>query len=61
MTTYVEMLRRRINNEKGAEIVEWILWVGGIAVLAGSLFALFSGSFTTLATNIMGSVGAVGS
>jgi hypothetical protein len=59
--TQLEKVRQQVTGESGAEIVEWILWVGGIAVLAGSLFALFSGSFTTLATNIMGSVGAVGS
>jgi hypothetical protein len=36
MVTYLEMLRQRIDNEKGAEIVEGVRWVGGIAILAGS-------------------------
>ena len=37
MKTYAEMLllkALKINNEEGAEVVEWVLWVGGIAVLA---------------------------
>jgi Flp pilus assembly pilin Flp len=61
MTTYVEMLRRRINNEKGAEIVEWVLWVGGIAILAGTLYTVVSGALTTTITNIVSGITGVAS
>ena len=56
MKTYLEMLQRRINNEKGAEIVEWVLWVGGIAILAGTLYTVVSGALTTTVTKIVGGV-----
>jgi Flp pilus assembly pilin Flp len=52
----VEMLQQRINNEKGAEIVEWVLWVGGIAILAGTLYTVVSGSLTTTITTIVGNI-----
>jgi hypothetical protein len=41
--TYAEMLllkALKINNEEGAEVVEWVLWVGGIAVLAGAIYTV---------------------
>jgi hypothetical protein len=53
------MLQQRINNEKGAEIVEWVLWVGGIAILAGTLYGVVSTSLTTTIQNIVGGIGAV--
>jgi Flp pilus assembly pilin Flp len=53
MCTYVELLRQRMVNEQGAEIVEWVLWVGAIAVLAGTLYTVVSGAVSNLATNII--------
>ena len=41
---YAKVLASRINNEKGAEIVEWVLWVGGMVVLGGIVLAALSGS-----------------
>jgi Flp pilus assembly pilin Flp len=56
MATYLEMLRQQISNEKGAEIVEWVLWVGGIAILAGTLYGVVSGALTNTITNIVGGI-----
>ena len=53
MRGYIERLRQDTNNERGAEIVEWVLWVGGIALLAGAMFTLLSGQLTNLATTII--------
>ena len=53
MRAYIERLRQDTNNERGAEIVEWVLWVGGIALLAGAMFTLLSGQLTNLATTII--------
>ena len=53
MVTFLEMLQRRIDNEKGAEIVEWVLWIGGIGVLAGVLYGVVSGALTTLVGTII--------
>ena len=62
MKTYAEMLllkALKINNEEGAEVVEWVLWVGGIAILAGTLYAVVSGALSNLATNIISGMGAI--
>jgi len=53
MRTYIERLRQSTNDERGAEIVEWVLWVGGIALLASAMFTLLSGQLTNLATTII--------
>jgi hypothetical protein len=53
MRTYIERLRQGTTNERGAEIVEWVLWVGGIALLASAMFTLLSGQLTNLATTII--------
>ena len=57
----MELLRARVNNEKGAEIVEWVLWVGGIAILAGTLYTVVSGALTNTVTNIVGGIKGVSS
>jgi Flp pilus assembly pilin Flp len=53
MQTYLNILRQRMQNEQGAEIVEWVLWVGGIALLAGVLFTTVSGALNTTISNIV--------
>ena len=53
MRTSIERLWQSTNNERGAEIVEWVLWVGGIALLAGAMYTVLSGALSTLATNII--------
>jgi hypothetical protein len=60
--TYAEMLllkALKINNEEGAEVVEWVLWVGGIAVLAGAIYAVVNNSLSTKTTDIMNSIAPV--
>ena len=56
MRGYIDLLRQRVSNEKGAEIVEWVLWVGGIAILAGTLYTVVSGALTTTVTSIVGGI-----
>ena len=51
----------RIHNEKGAEVVEWVIWTGGILVLAGVLYSIMSSTFTAKASAIMNSIGPVAS
>ena len=55
----IKLLRERVGNEKGAEIVEWVLWVGGIAILAGTLYTVVSGALTNTITNIVGGISGV--
>jgi hypothetical protein len=56
MRQAIVLLRQRIGNERGAEIVEWVLWVGGIAILAGTLYTVVSGALSNTVTNIMGGI-----
>lgn len=57
MMTYLEMLRRQVSNEKGAEVVEWVIWVGLIAAIAGTLFAVLNPALSTAIGNIVTSIG----
>ena len=59
MRTYIERLRQNTSDERGAEIVEWVLWVGGIALLAGVMYVVLSGQLTNLATTIINGMGPV--
>jgi len=59
MHTQLDLLGERIGNEQGAEIVEWVLWVGGIAVLASAMYTVLSGALTTVATNIIAGMGSI--
>ena len=52
----VEMLQQRVNNEKGAEIVEWVLWVGGIAILAGALYLAVSGALQNTVNSVLNGI-----
>ena len=57
----VEMLQQRVNNEKGAEIVEWVLWVGGIAILAGALYLAVSGALTNTVNTVLNGINPISS
>ena len=57
--TFLETIQRQVSGEQGAEIVEWVLWVGGIAILAGTLYTVVSGALSNLATNIISNMGAI--
>ena len=62
MKTYAEMVllkALKINNEEGAEVVEWVLWVGGIAVLAGVIYTAVSGSLGNKTNDIMNTINPV--
>ena len=61
MTILIETLRQRVSNETGAEIVEWVLWVGGIAILAGTLYNVVSGTLTNTVTTIVHGITVVSS
>ena len=64
MKTYAEMVLLRalkINNQEGAEVVEWVLWVGGIAVLAGAIYTVVSGALSTKTNDIMNTISPVAS
>jgi hypothetical protein len=50
-----------VDNEKGAEVVEWVLWVGGIAVLAGVIYAVVNSSLQAKTSDIMNLVAPVAS
>lgn len=58
----VELFRQKFDDETGAEIVEWVLWVGGIAVLASTMYVVLEDALTDVATDIIaGMVGISGS
>jgi len=59
MKTYIEMTLLKllnVDNEKGAEVVEWVLWVGGIAALAGVIYGVVSSSLSGKVNTIMNQV-----
>ena len=56
MLTYFQTVRQLVKNEKGAEIVEWVLWVGGIAILAGTLYVTVSGALSNTVNTIVGGI-----
>jgi hypothetical protein len=59
MKTYIEMTLLNIlavNNEQGAEVVEWVLWVGGIAALAGVIYTVVSGALSGKTNDIMNTI-----
>ena len=61
MGRYMGRVREKVANEQGAEIVEWVLWVGGIALLAGVMHGVLSGALSNLATNIITGMTAISS
>ena len=61
MVEYFQRLRRQVDDEKGAEIVEWVMWVGGIAVLAGAMYLIVSTKLTSTIQNIIGGLGPLSS
>jgi hypothetical protein len=64
MKSYLEMLALkvfRVNNEQGAEVVEWVLWVGGIAALAGVIYGVVSSTLSAKTNSIMNTINPVAS
>ena len=58
MKAFMDLVKM-VNNEQGAEVVEWVLWVGGIAVLAGVIYAVVSSGLSTKTNEIMNSIAPV--
>jgi Flp pilus assembly pilin Flp len=59
MKSYVEMMLLKllqVDNERGAEVVEWVLWVGGIAALAAVIYGVVSSSLSGKVNTIMNQV-----
>ena len=59
MTTRLAMALQTVidaHNEQGAEVVEWVLWVGGISVLAGAMYSIVSTALSAKANSIMNQV-----
>ena len=59
MKTYAEMMLLKllkVNNEEGAEVVEWVLWVGGIAILAGVVYGVISSALSAKASEIINNI-----
>ncbi len=42
----------RVQDERGAELVEWVIWVGALALVGGTAAAALSGGLTTAMTTI---------
>ena len=64
MKAYAEMVALKllnVNNEKGAEVVEWVLWVGGIAVLAGVIYGVVNTALQGKVNAIMNTIAPVAS
>jgi hypothetical protein len=59
--TFLEKAQRQVCGEQGAEIVEWVLWVGGIAILAGAMYTVLAGSLSTAVVNLLANIGVTGS
>ena len=55
---YVKGLQQLIGNEKGAELVEWAIWVGALAVVATAVAA---GIGTPIINAVSGIVAGIGS
>jgi hypothetical protein len=54
-------LHELIGNERGAEIAEWVLWVGGIALLAGAVYLAVAGQLPGAVGNVMSGISSSGS
>ena len=61
MVQYFQRLRQQLDDEKGAEIVEWVMWVGGIALLAGAMYLAVSTALNGTIQNVIGTIGPLSS
>ena len=61
MTTYLKQVcQLTIENEQGAEIAEWVLWSGGLASVAGALYAIVATTLPSTVLSIMASISGFG-
>ena len=55
--TYLKRVRRwTVENEQGAEIAEWVIWTGGLAITAGALYTAIAMALPSAMQNIVGSL-----
>jgi hypothetical protein len=54
-------LRGWVGNERGAEIAEWVLWAGSLAVLASTIYLAVATQFPSTVANIMSGISSAGS
>ena len=57
----VATLRQWVTNERGAEVAEWVLWAGGLALLAGGIYLVVAGGLPTAVANVMSGISSSGS
>lgn len=57
----LERLLDWTGNERGAEIAEWVLWAGGIALLAGGVYLAVAGQLPGAVGNVMSGISSSGS
>jgi Flp pilus assembly pilin Flp len=55
------LVRRVIRDERGAEMVEWVLWVGGIALVVVAVTAAIKQPIIDEVTAIIGALPAAAS
>ena len=61
MVMWLGKVHQLITNEEGAEIVEWVLWVGGIAIIAGVVYNTVSVALSNTVNTIMHGMGPISS
>ena len=54
-------LREWTTNERGAEVAEWVLWAGGLALLAGAVYLAVAGQLPGAVGNVMSGISGSGS
>jgi hypothetical protein len=51
--TRLDSIWQSVNNANGAEVVEWIFWVGGLAIVTAILYASVSATLGTRASQFL--------
>jgi hypothetical protein len=41
-----------VENQQGSEIVEWVLWIGGLAMVAIAIYGSIAAGLTTMVAGI---------
>ena len=53
---YLKKVRSLVNNEKGAELVEWAIWVGAVAAAAVAIGATMQTTLSTVMDTLLNSL-----
>jgi hypothetical protein len=54
-------LRQWLDNQTGAEVAEWVLWAGGLAMLAGAIYLVVAAGLPNAVGNVMSGISGSGS